>query len=184
MRIMIVLALAALTAGCASATRGWHETLTVTSTPSGAKAEIIVTNASKPAASSPSDQGSSVASDAPPPTESTEPFACTTPCAAKIARSHEITVRVSKEGYETEVVPLKREITGTGAAGFAGNVLLGGAVGMAVDAASGAALDHKPNPVIVTLRPIPPAARRPQRKGPPRRAPAAPATEAGPRVGM
>ena len=48
---------------------------------------------------------------------------------------------------------LTKEIPGTGAAGFAGNVLLGGLVGMGVDAATGAAMDHKPNPVIVTLKP-------------------------------
>jgi hypothetical protein len=63
---------------------------------------------------------------------------------------------------------LTKEVPGTGAAGFAGNVLLGGLVGMGVDAATGAALDHKPNPVIVTLQPAAPQARRPR---PPRRAP-------------
>ena len=31
---------------------------------------------------------------------------------------------------------------------------LGGLVGMGVDAATGAAQDHKPNPVIVTLQPV------------------------------
>jgi hypothetical protein len=39
---------------------------------------------------------------------------------------------------------------------FAGNVLAGGLIGMGVDAATGAAQDHKPNPVIVTLQPIAP----------------------------
>ena len=51
---------------------------------------------------------------------------------------------------------LTKEIAATGAAGFAGNLLLGGVVGGVVDAASGAALDHKPNPVILTLKPIAP----------------------------
>ena len=67
-----------------------------------------------------------------------------------------------------QIIPLTKEIPGTGAAGFAGNVLLGGLVGMGVDAATGAALDHKPNPVIVTLQPAAPPPRRPK---PPRRAP-------------
>lgn len=60
-------------------------------------------------------------------------------------------------GFEPEVVVLTKEIATSGAAGFAGNILLGGLIGMGVDAASGAPLDHKPNPVIVTLRPIRPA---------------------------
>jgi hypothetical protein len=65
----------------------------------------------------------------------------------------------------------------TGAAGFAGNVLLGGLIGMGVDAATGAAQDHKPNPVIVTMKPIGPAA--PSRQVRPARKPARPAPEAG-----
>ena len=60
-------------------------------------------------------------------------------------RNADITVAISKEGYEPQVIPLTKEIPGTGAAGFAGNILLGGLVGMGVDAATGAALDHKPN---------------------------------------
>ncbi len=78
---------------------------------------------------------------------------------------------VTKEGYEPQVIPLTKEIPGTGAAGFAGNLLLGGLVGMGVDAATGAALDHKPNPVIVTLQPIAPASSRPAKPRPPRRPP-------------
>lgn len=80
-----------------------------------------------------------------------------TPCVVIAKRNAEITVTVNKEGYETQVIPLTREIPGSGAAGFAGNVLLGGLVGMGVDAATGAAMDHKPNPVTVTLQPVAPA---------------------------
>ena len=83
-------------------------------------------------------------------------------------RSADITVTVTKEGYEPQVIPLTKEIPGAGAAGFAGNLLVGGLVGMGVDAATGAAQDHKPNPVIVTLQPVAPHARRPR---PPRRPP-------------
>ena len=83
-------------------------------------------------------------------------------------RNADITVTVTKEGYEPQVIPLTKEIPGTGAAGVAGNLLVGGLVGMGVDAATGAAQDHKPNPVIVTLQPVAPPARRPK---PPRRPP-------------
>jgi hypothetical protein len=42
-------------------------------------------------------------------------------------------------------------VAGAGAAGFAGNVLVGGLVGMGVDAATGSTLEHYPNPVSVIL---------------------------------
>jgi hypothetical protein len=85
-------------------------------------------------------------------------------------RNADISVTVQKSGYEPEVVQLTKDIPAAGAAGFAGNLLLGGVVGMGVDAVTGAATDHKPNPVIVTLRPralgSPP--RRPKPAAPPR----------------
>jgi len=100
------------------------------------------------------------------------PTACVTPCVVQAKRSADIIVTIDKEGYEPQVVPLIKEIPGTGAAGFAGNLLLGGVVGMGVDAVTGAALDHKPNPVIVTLQPIAPPPqpvkpRAPKRSPPP-----------------
>jgi len=51
--------------------------------------------------------------------------------------------------------------------------LVGGVVGMGVDAVTGAALDHKPNPVEVTLQPTRPAA-APRPAKPPARKPAKP----------
>ena len=43
--------------------------------------------------------------------------------------------------------------SGKGAAGMAGNVIVGGVIGVGVDAVSGATLDHYPNPVIFKLEP-------------------------------
>ena len=43
------------------------------------------------------------------------------------------------------------EVVGAGAAGVAGNVLLGGVIGIGIDAATGASKDLKPNPVEVEL---------------------------------
>jgi hypothetical protein len=51
-------------------------------------------------------------------------------------------------------MPVATRLASAGAAGFAGNVLLGGVVGMAVDAASGATLEHYPNPVMLTMMPL------------------------------
>ncbi len=140
-RLVLAAALAAPCVGCASVTRGTTENISISSTPAGATAELSGLD---------------------------NPTTCVTPCVVVAKRSADITVTVTKEGYEPQVVPLTKEIPGAGAAGFAGNVLLGGLVGMGVDAATGAALDHKPNPVIVTLQPAAPQARRPR---PPRRAP-------------
>jgi hypothetical protein len=61
---------------------------------------------------------------------------------------------ISKPGFEPQTVFVGTRVAGAGAAGFAGNVLVGGVVGMGVDAASGATLEHFPNPVAVVLRPI------------------------------
>jgi hypothetical protein len=95
-----------------------------------------------------------------------------------VKRNADISITFQKEGYEPQIVPLSRDIPGSGAAGFAGNLLLGGVIGMGVDAATGAATDHKPNPVIVTMQPsAPPRARPPAPRKP--RPPAAAAPEAG-----
>jgi hypothetical protein len=132
------MALCALAGGCASVTRGTTENLSIASTPSGAEATI---------------SGLDV------------PTTCTTPCALVVKRNADISVTIEKPGFEPQTIPLTREIQTAGAAGFAGNILAGGLIGMGVDAATGAARDHKPNPVIVTLQPSAP----PPRSGPPRK---------------
>ncbi|HET9615607.1 MAG TPA: hypothetical protein VFP74_00435 [Pseudolabrys sp.] len=63
-------------------------------------------------------------------------------------------VTFSKPGYQDVTVPLKTKVAGAGAVGVAGNVIIGGAVGVVVDTASGAALDHYPNPLRVNLVPV------------------------------
>ena len=92
-------------------------------------------------------------------------------------RNADITVAFAKPGYEPQVVELTKEIPGTGAAGFAGNILAGGLIGMGVDAYNGAAHDHKPNPVTVSLQPK--GARSSPRAVGPRVKPARPMPEAG-----
>jgi hypothetical protein len=49
---------------------------------------------------------------------------------------------------------VQTRVAGAGAACFAGNVLIGGVVGMGVDAATGSTLEHYPNPVTVSLVPL------------------------------
>jgi len=149
-RIVLAAALAAPCVGCASVTRGTTENISISSTPAGATAELSGLD---------------------------NPTACVTPCVVVAKRSADITVSFAKEGFEPEVVQLTKEVPATGAVGFAGNIVAGGLVGMGVDAVTGAAQDHKPNPVIVTLKPIrrmaPPSAVKPRGKS------AKPAPEAG-----
>lgn len=87
---------------------------------------------------------------------------CTTPCTIEVSRKSEFSVVVKKDGYADATVPVQTRVAGSGAAGFVGNVLLGGVVGMAADAATGATLEHYPNPVNVTLEAVSPT-RRPAR---------------------
>src|ERR1700738_5319161 len=145
-RLLLSAAIALPCLGCASVTRGTTENISISTTPSGATAEIA---------------GLEI------------PTACVTPCVVQAKRSADITVAINKDGYEPQIIPLTKEVPATGAAGFAGNILAGGLVGMGVDAVTGAALDHKPNPGIVTLKPRAPASApsRASRSRPPKRPP-------------
>ena len=126
MRVVSVLVACFVLGGCASVTRGWTEQISLASTPAGAVATV----------------------------SGSENHTCTTPCAVQVNRNSDLQVSFEMPGYESEVVVLTKELATAGAAGFAGNVLLGGLIGMGVDAISNAPMDHKPNPVIVTLRAI------------------------------
>jgi hypothetical protein len=143
MRRLGIVALSALLGGCASVARGTTENISIASTPSGAEAVVSGLEA---------------------------PTTCTTPCSIVAKRNADISITIQKDGYEPQIVPLTKDVPVSGAAGFAGNLLLGGVVGMGVDAVTGAATDHKPNPVIVTLQPSAPPP-PPPRKPRPKRAP-------------
>lgn len=76
------------------------------------------------------------------------------PCVVKVPRKDSFTVTASKNGYESKSVHVGTEVSKKGAAGLAGNLLLGGVIGAGVDVATGAARDHTPNPVELHLLPI------------------------------
>ncbi len=125
MRLFLVLLAAGLAlGGCASVTRGWDNQIQINSNPP--EANVRLSNG----------------------------FGCQTPCTLKISRKEEFTAVISKPGFQTEQVFVKTQIAGAGAAGIAGNLILGGVIGMGVDAASGATLEHCPNPISITLRPV------------------------------
>src|ERR687894_594749 len=66
----------------------------------------------------------------------------TTPCTLEVSRKSEFVATFSKEGYESQDVMVQTRVAGSGVAGFAGNVLIGGVIGMGVDAATGSTLEH------------------------------------------
>ena len=79
---------------------------------------------------------------------------CVTPCAMELPRKHAFTATFSLEGYKpltAEVVP-KQATAGT--AGMAGNILIGGLIGIVADSTSGAMKDLYPNPLVVNLAPV------------------------------
>lgn len=130
MRSMILLAVAAASlGGCATVTRGTTTQVQMVSEPNGANARTSLGHQ------------------------------CTTPCTVQVSRKDEFSVLFTAAGYEEQRVEVKTQLAGTGAAGFAGNIVAGGVVGMVVDASTGATLEHVPNPVTVTLRPLAPVAR-------------------------
>lgn len=79
---------------------------------------------------------------------------CITPCTLQFSRRDEFTVLFAKPGFHSTEIAVRTQVAGSGAAGFAGNIILGGVVGMVVDASTGATLEHVPNPVSATLLPL------------------------------
>lgn len=108
--------------GCATVTRGTTEVLTIESEPPGADVQVQPNNHN-----------------------------CKTPCALSLKRKGTYSVYISKEGYEPISMQVLPQTAGAGAAGMAGNVLVGGLIGALVDGTSGAMKELKPNPVSVNL---------------------------------
>lgn len=95
----------------------------------------------------------------------TTPFGsrCTTPCWLAVARDQVFSLSVEKEGYVGQKVDVATRLSGAGLAAATENVVTAG-LGATVDAATGATLEHVPNPVNVTLvkRASPARARKPR----------------------
>ena len=83
-------------------------------------------------------------------------FRCeSTPCTLRMPRKDGFTVTVSKDGYVPATRTVTSSVSGGGGTAMAGNILVGGLIGMGVDATSGAMNDLSPNPLVVTLEPEP-----------------------------
>jgi len=142
---MACVSLVAATAGCATVARGTTELVQFQSSPPGA----VVTT--------------------------TEGLGCpATPCAIKVDRKSDFIATFALPEYHPHQVYVGTHIPGEGAAAVAGNIVIGGVVGLATDAITGAGLDHKPNPVNVVLIPVD------QPAPPPAEKPKAPEKQSGP----
>ena len=124
---MRILAIAAactmLCAGCATVTRGTTQSWTVQTDPVGATARL-----------SSGEQ-------------------CTTPCTLQKKRKDPFQVTITKDGYDQVVTSIVSRVSSAGKAGMAGNVIIGGLIGVGVDASSGATKDLVPNPLVVKMAP-------------------------------
>ncbi|HEX8170774.1 MAG TPA: PEGA domain-containing protein [Thermoanaerobaculia bacterium] len=121
MKRLCLLLLALTTAACATTTRGTTDVLVVDSDPPGAR--VTVSNG----------------------------MAGTTPATFRLRRKGDYDVTIEKEGFEAVHVHVMHKVGGAGSAGMAGNLILGGLIGAAVDAGSGAMFDLVPNPIRVNL---------------------------------
>ena len=121
-------AVSMLLPACATVTRGTSQKYMIESTP--AQAEVALSTGQK----------------------------CITPCKLKLKRKHGFTATFNKAGYEPLKAQVKSKFSGGGAAAGAGNVLIGGIIGAAVDGSSGARNNLTPNPLRVKLVPLEAAA--------------------------
>ncbi len=122
-------AIGAVASGCATVTRGTHEVWTVTTVPSNASVRT----------------SNGRACDA-------------TPCTFKMDHRDTFDVTISKPGYRDWHGHVTHQFSSGGGAALAGNVLVGGLIGITVDAATGATQKLVPNPLNVTLEPVEAAA--------------------------
>ena len=106
---------------CATVTRGTKETFNIVTTPTAADVELSTGDK------------------------------CVSPCKLKLKRKDGFTVTAKKAGYKEAKAEIRSEIKGGGVAGVAGNVLLGGIIGAAVDGSNGSMRDLTPNPLTMTL---------------------------------
>lgn len=113
--------------GCATLLRGTEDEVAIVSEPPGARV-----------------------------TSTLGPGCAETPCTLTVARDAVFAVTISKDGFASQTVTVATRLSGTGAALATENVATAG-LGLAVDAATGAALEHVPNPVSVTLTSLPAA---------------------------
>ena len=74
------------------------------------------------------------------------------PCVVKVERKTDFIAYAEARGYRQGSIEVKAQLSDKAAPGVIGNAILpGGSVGLVVDVASGANLDHVPNPAHIDL---------------------------------
>lgn len=120
---LVLTAAFTLVSACATITRGTTEAFVIETEPGGATARTSLGTMCEP-----------------------------TPCVIpKVSREAEFTVTIEKEGYKTATYNITHETASGGGAAMAGNVILGGVIGAAIDGNNGATQQLVPNPLKVTL---------------------------------
>jgi hypothetical protein len=115
-----------LLAACNTVTRGVEEVVTITASPASARIRT------------------SLGHECP-----------RSPCTVRVERKVEFTAYAEARGYQPGSLLVTSQFTGQAAPGVIGNAVLpGGSVGLVLDAANGAMLDHIPNPAHITLVPL------------------------------
>ncbi len=123
-RMLLVVALLVLGSGCATVTRGTSEAFMVETDPPGADIRLSTGET------------------------------CISPCTLTKKRRSKFKVTASLSGYESAEAEVKHKVAGSGAAGMAGNAIIGGFVGAAIDVGTGATQSLDPNPLVLTLMPL------------------------------
>ena len=108
LKLLLPAAALLLAQGCATVTRGTTVSWTVETDPVGA--EVTLSSGET----------------------------CLTPCTLRKRRKDPFEVTIVKPGYAPVTTQVLSGVSGAGAAGMAGNVLVGGIIGIGVDAATGA----------------------------------------------
>ena len=122
-RKLTLISLLLLVSGCATITRGATEAMLIETNPAGALVTLSTGET------------------------------CHSPCSLEMKRKDGFLVTIQKGGYQTARVEVISRTENAGAAGMAGNAIIGGLVGVAVDANSGAMRNLHPNPLWVELVP-------------------------------
>jgi hypothetical protein len=127
-RIAAVTALGLAAAGCATIIRGTKQEFAIISEPPSATATLSTGQT------------------------------CVTPCNLKLPRKEAFDVTLTLDGYEPATAHVNSGWSRGGTQTFVvGNIILGGLVGMGVDASNGATRDLAPPPPPITVVPEAPA---------------------------
>lgn len=111
--------------GCATITRGTTQSLVVESDPPGADVEL------------------------------SNGLRGRTPASFTVKRKDNLVVKIKKDGYEPVEANVTSQVGDGGGTAMAGNILLGGLIGAAIDGGNGANKTLTPNPVSIKLNPVP-----------------------------